>query len=392
MMKGNSDGSLNTIADRLRAARSQANLTQDQAAQALGVVRTTLVAMEKGQRRVRPDELEALAALYGVSMNWLLRQEAVAIDLSARFRALSKAGQDARADAIRLLNTLVAAELELERLVESPLRTDYPAERPLGPGPVDEQAEDMADGVRQRLGLGHAPIEDIVTLLELELGIRVFVRPIDSRVSGLFAFDEQAGACMLLNRKHWPQRRAMTAAHELGHFLTARGEVEIVEDTGVRASAREERFAARFAMAFLMPRAVIRRRFEDCYRDQERFSPRHLILMAHTFRVSPPAMCLRLEQLQLIPTGMWDELKRRGFSGETVRKVLGDQVRPEEPLVSPRLGWLVTTAYDRGLLTEGQLSRMLVLDRVEVREILDMFDSEETSDLESCADDSIAPA
>ena len=35
--------------------------------------------------------------------------------------------------------------------------------------------------LRQRLGLGVGPITDIVTLLEMELGVRVYVRRLDGR-------------------------------------------------------------------------------------------------------------------------------------------------------------------------------------------------------------------
>jgi DNA-binding XRE family transcriptional regulator len=41
------------LGERLRSARSGANLTQDAAATAVGMSRTTLVAIEKGQRAVR---------------------------------------------------------------------------------------------------------------------------------------------------------------------------------------------------------------------------------------------------------------------------------------------------------------------------------------------------
>jgi len=49
------------MGDRLRVARSTAGLTQEDAAIQLSVARTTLVAIEQGQRRVRPDELRAFA-------------------------------------------------------------------------------------------------------------------------------------------------------------------------------------------------------------------------------------------------------------------------------------------------------------------------------------------
>ena len=56
------------LGDRLRHARTQAGLIQAQAADALQIARTTLVALEKGQRRVRPDELKGMADIYGASI------------------------------------------------------------------------------------------------------------------------------------------------------------------------------------------------------------------------------------------------------------------------------------------------------------------------------------
>jgi DNA-binding XRE family transcriptional regulator len=46
------------------------------------VARTTLTAIEKGQRRARFPEVQALAEAYGTSVNALLRREAVHVDLA----------------------------------------------------------------------------------------------------------------------------------------------------------------------------------------------------------------------------------------------------------------------------------------------------------------------
>ena len=43
--------------------------------------------------------------------------------------------------------------------------------------------------------------------LEMELGVRVYVRRLDGRISGLFAYDDGLGACMLLNANHPRDRR-----------------------------------------------------------------------------------------------------------------------------------------------------------------------------------------
>ncbi len=164
------------VGERLRLAREAAHMTQKQAADAISVARTTLVAVEQGQRRVRIDELQQLAKAYGVSVNAILRREAVHVDLVPRFRKLFDAKDFVAAAATELLANLARAEVELENVLGVKRARNYPPERPILPGDVRVQAEQDALELRQRLGLGFAPIADIVTLLEMELGIRVYVR------------------------------------------------------------------------------------------------------------------------------------------------------------------------------------------------------------------------
>src|SRR5829696_4853818 len=61
------------LGERLAEARRARRLTQQQVAEHLGVARTTIVAMEKGDRRPRPGELVALARFYGRSVGELVR-------------------------------------------------------------------------------------------------------------------------------------------------------------------------------------------------------------------------------------------------------------------------------------------------------------------------------
>jgi Zn-dependent peptidase ImmA (M78 family)/DNA-binding XRE family transcriptional regulator len=370
------------LGERLRAARAKAGLTQEAAADALQVARTTLIALEKGQRRIREDELRAMSRAYGASVNALLRPSAIHVDLVPRFRSRSGTTAEESIDAAKLLSDLAAAEAELERALDQPFRPSYPPERPILPGDVREQAEDGAIELRHRLGLGMAPIADIVTLLELEIGMRVFVRPLPDSVSGLFVFDNELGACILLNQNHSRERRAMTGAHECGHFISARHEPDIVE-LNRGPQSREERFATAFGLAFLMPAPTIRRRFQEVLKDAGRFSPRHLILLAHMFYVSPEGMCRRLESLKLLPEGTWESLRDRKFSSETVRQVLGDRPRSEETIVPPRLWMLAAEAYRHDLFSEGQLSQMLHMDRVDIRKMLDTLGSEDQHGVES---------
>ncbi len=370
------------LGERLRVAREAANVTQAAAAEAARMARTTLVAIEKGQRRVRIDELQLLARCLGTSVNALLRQEAIQVDLVPKFRKLPGSGESSVEKAARLLTDLAKAEVELEALLGVHRVRNYPQQRPVLPGNVQAQAEQDALEVRQWLGLGLGPIADMVTLLQLQLGVRVFVRKLENRISGLFAFEDSVGACMLLNANHRRERRTQTAAHELGHLVSTRGEPEILlEDTPEQT--REERYASAFARGFLTPARAVTQGFQEITAGSSHLTRRHVIVLAHAFGVSREAIVRRLEELKLTKPGMWDWFQDHGgITDQQARQVLGDLSRPDDlraEAIRPtslRLCLLAGEAWKRGLLSEGQLARLLHLDRVELRGILDEFGEE----------------
>ena len=368
------------VGSRLRAAREAAGLTQSDVATNLHVARTTLVAMEQGRRRVRTDELQHLARLYGTSVNAVLRREAVHIDLVPRFRKLWTANDESMEQAARLMTDLVGAEVELENLLGVNRTRNYPPARPLLPGDVRLQAENDATELRQWLGLGLGPVRDVMSLLELDLGVRLYVRPLDSQVSGLFAYDDGVGACILLNARHPSVRRAQTGVHELGHLVSRRQTPDICRSDR-HDDSREERYADAFGRAFLTPARTVTVRFEDVTAGASHFTRRHAILLAHAFGVSREAMVRRIEELGLVKPGTWDWFHTNGgITSEHASQVLGDPVdvdadkRDAQRPVSLRLGLLAAEAHRRDLLSEGQLARLLRLDRAELRKILDAAD------------------
>ena len=364
------------VGERLRIVREGANITQAAAAKAIGVARTTLVAIEQGERRARMSELQQLAKLYGTSVNALLRQESVHVDLAPRFRKVIGSEDSAADAAAELMADLAKAEVELENLLGIRRVRNYPPERPLLRGDVRAQAEQDATELRQRLGLGAGPVTGIVTLLEMELGVRVYIRRFDGRISGLFAYDDVLGACMLINANHPRDRRTQTAGHETGHFISTRREPEILH-TDEAENSREERYANAFARAFLTPARAVMQKFQEVTAGSDRLTRRHVIVLAHFFGVSREAMVRRLEELGVIKPGTWDWFQSNGgISDEQARQVLGD-LRPPDAYKAEadrpttlRLNLLASEAYRQGLLSEGQLARLLHLDRIELREIL----------------------
>ncbi|RYG89103.1 MAG: ImmA/IrrE family metallo-endopeptidase [Alphaproteobacteria bacterium] len=370
------------LGERLRLARDAAKITQAQAAEAIAAVRTTLVAIEQGGRRPRLDELQTLARLYGTTVNALLRRESAKIDLRPRFRRTQDGGSAVEA-ASALLTDLVKAEVELEDLLGAVRSRSEPSERPILPGNVLAQAEEDAFELRQWLGIGDAPVHDVVSILELQLGARVFVRSLEAKISGLYAYDEGAGPCILLNAAHPRERRAQTAAHELGHYISTRRAPDSLYE-GSPEQTREERYANAFARAFLTPARTVKSMFRDTTAGASNLTRRHVIVLAHAFGVSREAMVRRLEELDLVPSGTWDWFGRTGgITNDQARQVLGENPgfdpRGEDAnrSVSLRLQLLAAEAWKRDLLSEGQVASLLKIDRVHARELIDSYDADE---------------
>jgi Zn-dependent peptidase ImmA (M78 family)/transcriptional regulator with XRE-family HTH domain len=374
------------IGERLRLARETAGLKQAPAAEAIGMSRTTLIAIEQGQRRVRMDELLKLSKLYGTSVNALMRAQAIHVDLSPKFRKVVGERDETGRAASQLLADLAKAEVELEDLLGIRRTQNYPPERPLGLGNVALQAEHDAIELRQRMGLGLSPITDIISLLELELGVRVYVRRLDGHVSGLFAYDDTLGACILLNARHPRDRRTFTAAHELGHLISTRREPDVLHDRSPERTP-EERYCNAFARAFMMPHRGVMQKFQEFTAGSPRLTRRHIIVLAHYFNVSREAAVRRLEELKLTKSGTWDWFEENGgITDEQAHQVLGDlvpadsaKVEAEQP-TTLRLNMLANEAWRQNLLTEGQLMRLLHIDRVEFRRLLDRIDIEGEAD------------
>lgn len=364
------------LGERLRIAREHAGVTQADAAASIEAARTTVVAIEKGQRRVRLNELQSLCRRYGTSVNALLRKEAVQVDFEPQFRKLPQCKGESIEAAAKLLSQLARAEIELENLLGIKRTRNDPPETPVLSGDVRLQAEQDALELRQWLGIGSGPIPDLLNVLELTIGARVYVQKLDARISGVFAYHSMTGPCILLNANHPKTRRNQSGAHELAHFLSSRHSAEISR-ADMAENSREERYADAFARAFLTPVRAVMQKFREITAGSDKLTRRHVIILAHYFGVSREAIVRRLEELKLIKAGTWDWFcGEGGITDAQARQVLGDRLVAEDDYAGAeatalRLNLLAAEAYRQELMSEGQLARLLGLSRIELRGILD---------------------
>ena len=359
------------IGSRLKGARASAGMTQGAAALALGMARTTLVAIESGKRSISIEELRAFAELYGADEGELISEARPPLDLQVQFRADQRASESEQMLAVTLLNRLAASVVELEEILGNVNpKIDLPLLSINRHESILQQAEDAAVALRQRLGLGLSPVSNIITLMEFELGLRVFERPLPSKISGAAAFDEKYGGFVLINSKHPLSRRRQTAAHEMCHPLLRKiGVVVYLE--GEEPEDKDDKFCDAFGRAFLMPAQAIRRKSAELKELSGELTVRHILMMAIYFGVAIEAMTRRLEALHICDKGLFDSLKDKGLGLrhlDQVRAELGAE--PEAREMTPRAALLAGAAYDRELLSEQQIAQKLDLDLLSVRRLL----------------------
>lgn len=364
------------IGQRLAEARKARAITQEVAAQHIGVSRPTFIAMEKGERAARPTEIIKLAALYGHPVSHFVRTDAPVTDFQPHFRAAMEKVKPAEADQLRAaigdFKLFVENYLDLERRMKDPMRSNYPQPVELNTRVnVSEMAEDVANRERQRLGLGDQPIPHIRTLLERDVGVRIFFDRLPRMFAGMYIFVDGLGGCMLINSVHPPEKQRASIAHEYAHLIVDRYTAGIDYLTIHGRKPANERFAESFAMSFLMPASSIRFQFNEIVNTTGNFQVGNLVKLKHEYSVSMEAMALRLEGLGLLRGGTWELLKEKGIPVREAEKRLGLATEARAEAAYPeRYKFLAVHAYERGELTEKELANYLRCDVWEARRVI----------------------
>ena len=373
------------LGQRLSECRKARGLTQKEVADHLGVSRPTLIAIEKGTRAPKPEEIVQLARCFGRRIHDLVRPGAPMADLQPHLRS---AAQKMSVDTSEMLQGIADLQqfaddyCELERIMQAPMAQNYPPEfRIAGRVNVGSIAEDVAIQERQRLGLGDQPLLRLRSVLENDVGARVYYGSLPSAIAGMFAFGSDLGCCIMVNWKHPAERRRASLAHEYGHLFVDRYKpgIDYLESRGRKPA--NERFAEAFAMSFLMPASSIRRRFNDIVAATEDFQIADLCRLSHMYFVSVEAMAYRLEGLGLIPRGTRDHLKESGFQVRKASQMLDLPSNPETKDRFPqRYVFLAISAFEQARISEGQLARFLQCDPVTARSVVaDVLTSQEVS-------------
>jgi Zn-dependent peptidase ImmA (M78 family)/DNA-binding XRE family transcriptional regulator len=361
---------------RLQEARKARGLTQQAVADHMQMARTTLVAVEKGERRLTSTELIRLADLYGRPVSEFVNRQTVTEAFVPQFRAAWRTDfeEDSALEKVALeLQRLAEDYVELERLCDTSKPRNYPPEYSTSGASAEQAAEEIATAERNRLGIGDGPLSSLRERLETDVGLRIFYFEMPPGVSGLFVYNEQLGGCIGININHPRDRRHWSLSHEYGHFLTSRYQPEVTFLFQKRRNSFKERLADGFAKYFLMPASGLNRRFTEMHRASEGgITLAHICTLADLYRVSVQAMILRLEELRRLPSGTWDQLEMKGVEVRRAQELLGINANlPVKDRLPRRYQRLAVMAYENEKLSEGQLAKILRTDRVTARSIVE---------------------
>ena len=377
---------MSRLGELLQQARKKCGVTQADAAKIIDAARTTIVAIEKGERRLKPNELIKLARAYGRSISDFVQSRPIIQPFEVQFRAAYRRNEDEEEQinpSISHLEELCRNYLELEEIMDAPLPQNYPQEYQVSNMPLEATAESIAIAERQRLGLGDSTIAHLRDILEQSVGLRIFYIKMPSKYSEVYSFDEKLGGCMAINANHPEERRRWSLAHGYLHFLAHRRKPVVDFDGQYQRLPESERLAEAFPKYFLMPTSSLLKQFNDMHRSHGKFTPTNLFTLAHYYGVSVSALVYRLEDLELLPSGTWDRLRDRGLKVRKVQQELGLEAIMQRTDVTPiHYQHLAIEALDQGLITEGRFANFLDVDRLEARRLAELLREHSSGTLE----------
>lgn len=365
-----------TLKERLVERRTQAHLTQEQVANALGVPRELVSMWEGGARVPSAGHLAQLSSLYGVSQGYLLGVE----ELSERHE---------REILYRGLPNDPKLKLEVERWLDfldgwSEFASDDVHLCPHHPPRVLDhgyetdarRAAALAVEVRNYYRLGSDGAVDLFGFLE-QVGVLVYRAPLGrpgsaDGVSGAFFNHPRVGWSILVNAHMTTGRQVFTLAHELAHALYHYSKGALVSRTrpGDAEDKRRERFANVFAAHFLVPGKALRERIENLG-GKAALDELMVLRLAHLFGVSYSMLLLRLLSEKVIDEqdyeryGRYDvqDIARRvGLSGDDFRLPNPDDMVWDLERYPTRILERVKRAVDTGELSVGEASGLLQVD------------------------------
>lgn len=281
------------IGTRIKLARKKAGLSLRGLADALeGRISAQAIGKyERDEMTPSSGVLIALGKALGVSLSYLMDSQGIELT-SVDFRTKANTTGKDRAQVETAVIEWIERYLQIEHILEL---NSAEWETPVHPPQVlrdIEEAEDLANKVRDKWELGRDPIPNMTELLE-EKGLKVLIEELPDRVSGFTCLVKRKGnnpelPVIVVNKGFPLERRRLTLAHELAH--------RVINPEGL-SEKDEEKAATYFAGAFLMPKDHLQ---QEVGEHRSQLSYKELIDLKRLYRVSGAALLVRLKTVGII--------------------------------------------------------------------------------------------
>jgi Zn-dependent peptidase ImmA (M78 family)/transcriptional regulator with XRE-family HTH domain len=405
---------LQQLGMRLKEARENRGLSQENVAEDLGLPRTAVTHIEAGNRQVSTLELSQLAELYHRPIADFFAN--MPLDQEDPLLALHRIGADLAGnlrvnDEVSRCLSICRDGVELQRLLGRPDRVGPPAYKLAAPQTVGEalmQAAHVAAAERRRLELANLPISDMADLISSQ-DIWASGTHLPDAMSGLFLRHQTIGMAILVNFDHAPARKRFSYAHEYGHALMDR-DLSVTVSTQTNASDLLEKRANAFAAAFLMPSGGVEEllksmskgqpsRQEELVYDvanskpfeaQGRPAPGSQVItyqdvarLARHFGVSYPAATYRLMSLRAVGKPDGERLLGQAELGKRYLAVIGcsddfekaDSSKCQDRELVATVAYLATEAFRRDEISRGRLLDLAKKLNLPGRQLLELAEA-----------------
>lgn len=328
---------------RLKSARLGAGLSLRKLASKIGLTAQTLSNYERGQVMPKSPVVIELARVLKVKIEYFFRQVSLPPLTGLEFRKKNtlKACEQ---------NAILASITEwLERYQQAESLFSLANKAEISNNNMIEiqkevEVETAALKLRERWNLGLAPIESMVSLLE-ENGIRVYlIKSPETFDACTFWVGDRPG--IVANENLPSDRLRFNLAHELGHL--------VLKTPKITNNLQRERLAMRFAGAFLVPEATVKKELGE-FRNQLNLEELHLL--KHKYGLSMAAWAHRAKDLNIVSHSstkiFFKNFKQRGWDTTEPGTPCSQEAKPS------RLKLLALRAYAETIISETKAAELL---------------------------------
>ncbi len=268
----------------IKLARESRGLSQSKLSELLGVTQASLSRFEKGVLTVAPEFVSKIAQVLNYPASFFEKDICIVGETSLFYR--KRASMTVK-DLSILESKISILSKGIDELMES---INIPELRiPSVEPSVDNSPQEIAYKVRNFLDVPAGPIDKIVSLLEKN-GVIVMFLDVDDmeKFDGLTMFTMNQAPVIWINRNIPNDRKRFSLAHELGHLV-----MHLRSDNLEKSEEQKELEANEFAGEFLMPKS-------QCKVDLFKLKYKDLGMKKYYWKVSKAAIIYRAKELKCI--------------------------------------------------------------------------------------------